>query len=395
MKKAFVQFWRGLSSLLAAIGNWVATILGMKLNTRYGRFLARVVGTCFALCAVLFTVRMGYRIYMLVTGVRFIPECVLERNLESRPLSPTVTYYGGIFDHGYVKNADGEKTLEGLRWVSPPLGGDSLVCYCKDGKRGYFNKFTGQPVIAATFAHAWAFSEGLAAVSEGGLIRFINSNGKVVLAPNARYIRSNLHFLFHHGISILPDAKGERVGLIDKQGKWVLKPDYDFIYYARGRWVLQKAEETCLLDTALQTVIPALKGRMEVKGDRVVVTLASHVLQYYSLEGELLDDFVVRNISQLLYDSDELMNSSCVAQSDVSNGNSGSTEFEEFVPTKKAARCRSYESETGHFGLMSPEGKIITQPSFTEITAHGPDLYLCRDHTGSGILLNGKGERVR
>lgn len=43
---------------------------------------------------------------------------------------------------------------------------------------------------------------------------------------------------------------------------------------------------------------------------------------------------------------------------------------------------------------MSPDGKIITGPMYSDITAVGPDLYLCKDDMGNGILLNSKGERV-
>lgn len=43
---------------------------------------------------------------------------------------------------------------------------------------------------------------------------------------------------------------------------------------------------------------------------------------------------------------------------------------------------------------MTPEGKILTFPSYSYIKAVGEDLYLCKNNDNSGILLNGKGEKV-
>lgn len=64
----------------------------------------------------------------------------------------------------------------------------------------------------------------------------------------------------------------------------------------------------------------------------------------------------------------------------------------EFV--RDVASCFCYQAEYGWYGLMSPDGKIITGPMSSDITAVGPDLYLCKDDMGNGILLNSKGERV-
>ena len=61
---------------------------------------------------------------------------------------------------------------------------------------------------------------------------------------------------------------------------------------------------------------------------------------------------------------------------------------------KETARCRQYEAEYGWYGLMSPEGKILTPPSYISITAIDKDLYLCEENSGNGVLLNGKGEKV-
>lgn len=44
---------------------------------------------------------------------------------------------------------------------------------------------------------------------------------------------------------------------------------------------------------------------------------------------------------------------------------------------------------------MTADGKVITPPSYSEITAISYDSYLCKDSYSGGIILNGKGERIR
>jgi hypothetical protein len=58
------------------------------------------------------------------------------------------------------------------------------------------------------------------------------------------------------------------------------------------------------------------------------------------------------------------------------------------------ATCLCYEGEMDWYGLMSPDGKIITPPLFVNITAIAKDLYLCETDYGRGILLNSKGQPV-
>ena len=72
----------------------------------------------------------------------------------------------------FLKTSDGKKTITGIKWIAKPLGMDSLICYSDGKKRGYFNMFTGKPVIEPKYDHAWIFSDGLASVDDGGWIKF-------------------------------------------------------------------------------------------------------------------------------------------------------------------------------------------------------------------------------
>ena len=59
MKRAFVLFWHGFSAILASIANWFTTILGMKDDSKYGKFIRRVVGSSFAVIMVMLTAAVG------------------------------------------------------------------------------------------------------------------------------------------------------------------------------------------------------------------------------------------------------------------------------------------------------------------------------------------------
>lgn len=48
MKRAFILFWRGLTGIFSGIANWFTVILGMRDDSKYGKFIRLVVGTCFA-----------------------------------------------------------------------------------------------------------------------------------------------------------------------------------------------------------------------------------------------------------------------------------------------------------------------------------------------------------
>ena len=58
------------------------------------------------------------------------------------------------------------------------------------------------------------------------------------------------------------------------------------------------------------------------------------------------------------------------------------------------ATCLQYETEMGWYGLMSPDGRLLTPPSYIRIKAVDKDLYLCETSSGRGELLNSRGQRV-
>ena len=95
----------------------------------------------------------------------------------------------------------------------------------------------------------------------------------------------------------------------------------------------------------------------------------------------------------MTYESDELRTTTSKYYDDEGNLVS-ETEDATPLPVEKMAKCRRYEAESGWFGLMSADGKVVTPPAFCSIKAIGYDLYLCKDNSEDGVILNGRGETV-
>lgn len=208
------------------------------------------------------------------------------------------------------------------------------------------------------------------------------------------YMPATDGYVFHNGYCVVHNDRRDRVGLIDKQGKWVLKPEYFSINSQYKYWVVNHGKGECVLDSALNTVLPYTDGRVWVSKEYIGVTLINHVMQRYSLSGELVNDFYINDVYLLTYDTDELRYVASESNSEI-DAEISETEATGLQHVKKTAKCRMYETESGWYGLMTADGKVITPPSYSEITAISYDSYLGKDSYSGGIILNGKGERIR
>ncbi|MBR1808188.1 MAG: WG repeat-containing protein [Paludibacteraceae bacterium] len=138
----------------------------------------------------------------------------------------------------------GKKLIKNIKvdWVNTN-DYDTLGVFCKDDKRGYFNVFTGEIIIEPQYRRAWVFSEGLAAVEKDGYIGFINSSGETVLPFSYPYKGHCLsEFVFHDGRCAVADST-RRLGVIDKSGNWLIKPDYDDVQLGKDYAVVYKKGE--------------------------------------------------------------------------------------------------------------------------------------------------------
>lgn len=394
MKRAFILFWHGLTALLAGIANWFTVILGMRDDSKYGKFLRRVVGSCFAFIMIVFAAAAGSALCEALYDALEIDKYLDDSYYDQQYLSRNAMFYIKYGEDGFVKTVDGETTITGIKWIAKPLGMDSLVCYSDGEKRGYFNKFTGQPVIKPRYDHAWVFSDGLAAVDDDGWIKFIDTTGKVVIDPKIPYISDSEGYVFHNNLCVISNDRLDRFGMIDEHGKLVLKPEYFSIIPSGKYWIVDNGDGKCVLDSALNTVIPYLKGYIWVNDDYISVTLDNHIIQRYSLSGKLINDFYVNDVSYLTYETNDLRYITSKTYND--DGTLASeTEETDPQPVERMAKCKRYEAESGWYGLMTADGKVITPPSYCDIKAIGYDTYLCKDNNEDGVILNGKGEKIR
>ena len=91
MKRAFVLFWHGLTSLLAGIAEWFTVILGMKDDSKYGKILRRVVGSCFTIIMLLIAVTAIIGSYEGIVGTLCDDDSEEYYNVQY--LSRGATYY--------------------------------------------------------------------------------------------------------------------------------------------------------------------------------------------------------------------------------------------------------------------------------------------------------------
>lgn len=393
--RAVALLWKGLTGVIAATAEWFTVILGMRDDSVYGKFIRRVVGGSFAFVMFAFACTVGNAmcgfVYKKVNGAKYFDDSYYH----SQYLSRNAIYYSRPFEtDGYVKTRDGKKTVKGIHWIAKPLGDDSLVCYSNGETRGYFNMLTGEIAIKPQYRHAWVFSDGLASVDDGGMIKFVDAKGRVVIDMGIPCFTGADGYVFHNGYCVIHGSQRDKYGLIDRQGQWILKPEYDVITPKDSFFIVGKGGMQSVLARDMKPVMPPMDASLMVSGSTVTATMRDHTLRRYDLHGKLIDDFLVSDVSSLLYDTEEIRYTATKHYGEDGNITSETPDAEP-VHVQKAANCKRYEAEAGWYGLMSPSGKVVTPPRYCDITAIGYDLYLCKQGNMKGEVLNGNGVRVR
>ena len=398
MKRSIKFFWRGLTGILAAVASWITVILGMKDESRYGKFLRRTVGTCFATLMLLLTCSAVWCVVgnCWKTTIRgWIKACEIP-HYNNEYISPNLSFHIDYVDEGkgFVFDSNGRRVLKNVSWIALPAGEDSLVFYSDGKHRGYFNKNTGEVVIPPSYSHAWVFSEGLAAVEVDGVIKFIDQTGKVVAEPSPSIVSSpRRDYVYHDGYCITNDRADDHYGLLDRKGNHVLPFIYNDIQHCDSLW-LAKGEDDCLLLSAQLDTILRLTDAVSfcIYDDQLQVQLQDHTQRIYTLQGELVDDNYIRSTEKMDYETNEIYYTDEKFYDD-----EGDYEVAgQAVNYRHAvANCMKYQAAEGWYGLMTPSGHIVTPPAYRCIKAIGPDLYLCNLDSEYGVLLNGKGEQVK
>lgn len=125
MKRAIILFWYGLTGILTGIANWITVVLGMKDDSRYGKFLRRIVGTCFTLFVILCTIAASCSFFETLCNRYDITFTNAPEDVYTQYLSRNATFCRtGYYEKGYVIDHDGNKTLKDILWIAKPLGND-------------------------------------------------------------------------------------------------------------------------------------------------------------------------------------------------------------------------------------------------------------------------------
>lgn len=248
-----------------------------------------------------------------------------------------------------IKNSiTGEVTTKKIEfdWTQPSPN-DSLGVFCSKGKRGYYNSYTGKIIIPAQYRRAWIFSEGLAAVQKDGKIGFLDQKGNVIIPFQYPYHGNPLsEFIFEDGYCVVADTLG-KCGVINRKGKWVIKPEYDNIETFKEYAIVRKAGL-----------------RMQVD---------------YS--GKVLNAFILDNFRELTYTKKERYTNK---EGDVSY-------IDCDIPTD-----RFVYHVGGRCGLMDNNCQRLTEPLYSDIEAINSNMFKATlpDYT-SIVILNNKGELIQ
>ncbi len=277
------------------------------------------------------------------------PEIVEDISDEGMLLNDDLVAYRSDDGKVSIKNAaTGVVTIKDIRidWTQRSRN-DSLAVFCSDNKRGYYNMYTGEIAVPAQYRRAWIFSEGLAAVQRNGNIGFIDHQGKVVIDFLFPYHGNPLTaFVFDDGHCVVANAEG-KCGVIDKTGKWLIKPEYDTVNAFPEYAIVSK----------------------------------SGVSMQLSYDGKVLNSFVLDSVYELTYEDEE--------RYVTRDGEVGYADRN--VKTGLYAYCVG-----GRYGLMNSDCVRLTEPLYSRIRAVSDNMFraiLLDDW--SEVILNAKGDVMK
>lgn len=294
--------------------------------------------------------------------------------------------YSDNYEYEYTNSSVRLRDTRTGEYLTPPLSGiydkylkDSITVLFQDNKRGFLNIYTGRILVPAQYERAWVFSEGLGAVVKDGKVGFVNSRGDVVIPFQFGYRtpwKDQVDFLFKNGHCTVLEPSTGKHGLIDKQGSWVVQPQYDYINNPeRGLRIVKLNEKYGVMDSIFRFLLPIEYDWIEYNKDGFIIQKDYHKqLMAYDCQ-TILQPSVYDKVNHMIYGTDKV---------DVH----GNTIY---------AQCEVYCYEVaGRYGLMNNNGKILTKALYTYINAISKDLFVCNiDAKGSKIVINSKGEVIK
>ena len=376
------------NSVLASVGRgikqaarWVAKMFGYKAENKYARGVWYVFATSAAIFALIFVTALVFDAVDFVKDLcedakyeRMVNSSTYLHDYCNQYVSPYVIYHDDF--PGYLYNTTlGQRTATGVQWICKSSDGDSLACFCtvEEHKRGYFNRFTGEVAIPAQYDKAWIFSEGVACVLDKGVLHFIDHKGQTLMGKVFPYTERIDDYCFHNGLcQMLGD--NNCIGLIDKQGSWVVRPEYyEMAYDTKGFWLVQARDWNYgLLDAKGQMLLPVEYDNITVHHEDscIFVRRLDHLNQVLDFECNIINPCNFVEVEKMEYSTDEY--------------------DEEGIMKLATAKCLRYRTIDWNYGLMDKNGNMITPPSYSSIVSIGYDRYHCEGPNGS-VILDSKG----
>lgn len=382
VKEFFATFFGGIGQAI----RWIVGMGGYKDETSFGKVVKRIFAICVTSLLVLFTGLIFYAFSTEVVYKKWIRPYTSHETWEEKHISNHIVfqqmYYSDV-TRVYDENRK-QVLLKNVDWVVTSDDKDSLAVFSRNGKRGYLNRFTGAVAIPETYSRAWVFSEGLAAVEKDGVLVFIDHSGKVVIDKGFQVHFNEPKYAFKKGYCILKDPVTGKMGLIDKKGNWALQPDFDNLFNDEGFWQVEQNGRHGLYTADMQLLFPIENTQITISDSVIEVRHADHIARRYDFEGNVLVDFVIDEVSNMLYETDQLKQT--VA---------GEEDTEENNRMYAIANRQRYKVAadyfTDYYGLISREGKRITPPLYTRIEAIHKNRYLCQPQ---GIIIDDNGKVV-
>lgn len=382
-KSFFSTVWRGFIQVL----QWFGETLGLRGVNKYTKVLRHTVGTCIALWIVMATVVLVNEatnntlenLWFQITKPGNFNHC------RKQSLSQNTIFYRPRGKQtGFIYNVvTGKKTLKKVDWVVAEDVGDSLAVYRRNGLRGYLNTNTGEVVIPEKYQKAWIFSEGLAAVQKDDQLIFIDREGNEVLKGNWR---AGMHYedpIFDNGSCIVVSGDTYMRGMINKEGEWVIEPKYHYLYHRGGIWqAISECGNTAVYNEDFELIMEGSSESIDVNFECIMVQPESAPRRAYDYEGNLVNDCVISSTSLLWYTSGQ--------ETKIIDGEVITTDV------NAIANRMTYSTECGsynyRYGLMDKNGRIITEPLYSDITAIGANAYLCEPH---GVIIDDNGNILK
>lgn len=370
MKKN-ITFKMWLTVFFGGIWQFIRNIFSWKNKTPFWRVIWATITFC--ILAVTCMLAVAWYKEFVRYGYRYSSEYY------DGHISENYKYHDNGRNQGssYIYDAKtNKKIIKGLDWISIPESGDSLMVVSKDGKRGYVNRFTMETVIPFRYDAAWSFYEDVTAVCEGDSIHYIDHKGNPI--NNVKFLRNKRYdnYAYHGKYAAIP--VGNKYGLIDKAGEWIVPPTYDNIQIgARNLWYVSNGDKTGVIGLDGQLLLPVDYEYVWIhrKNGITIASAADHSQRRYDYDGTLLDDFIFDEVYEMLYYINE---------------------FDDDGNQKKAVDNLMKYSANNYFGLITRNGVPVTPPLYSEIECVTPGVYQCRisDYFSDCVMINGKGEKI-